>query len=177
MEATFNLDLANLSNAPMGWFGQKYDQHKMPLVGVVQEVLWELFEINFRYELIALDCICHTTGASKGECEDEVLKLFGHFCSSLIPEHVAWGREGFAHENLNERRVALWGLYMVMEGWSGNCYAMPRPLVEGSQCLKPWEQEVVDERDLFHYEVTSVTHYIATFATIFGRAPILPHRL
>ncbi|KAL0573814.1 hypothetical protein V5O48_008141 [Marasmius crinis-equi] len=145
MEATFNLE--NLNEVPVEWYGQRFDQHQMPPVSVVQEVLWELFEINFRYELIALDRLCYTTGASNGEREDEVLNLFGHFHSSLIPEHLAWGREGFAHENINERRVALWGLYLVMEGWSSGRYALPRPLIEGSRCLKPWEQEFVSEEE------------------------------
>ncbi|KAL0564169.1 hypothetical protein V5O48_017885, partial [Marasmius crinis-equi] len=128
------------------------DQHEMPRVSIVQEIMWELFEINFRFELISLHRICHTTGASKGEREDEVLNLFGHFRSSLIPEHLAWGREGFAHENINERRTALLGLYTVMEGWTGGCYALTRPLVEGSRCLRTWEQEVVSEDDLYKYE-------------------------
>ncbi|KAL0569155.1 hypothetical protein V5O48_012818 [Marasmius crinis-equi] len=130
MEATF--DLENLNDVPVSWFGQQLDQHTMPPMSIVQEIMWELFEINFRYELIALDWICYTTGVSKGECEDEVLNLFGHFRLSLIPEHLAWGREGFAHENINERRTGLLGLYTVMEGWNGSRVKMLEDLGAGS---------------------------------------------
>ncbi|KAL0563890.1 hypothetical protein V5O48_018170 [Marasmius crinis-equi] len=68
MKATF--DLNRLDAAPVRWDGETYSQMSMPPDSVVRQMLWELFEVNFRFEL---DRICHTTTASLGEREQLVL--------------------------------------------------------------------------------------------------------
>ncbi|KAF9014426.1 hypothetical protein BDZ89DRAFT_915244, partial [Hymenopellis radicata] len=49
-----SLDISNLAAAPIEWCGQKL-LATMPSSPMAQEILWELFEINFRHELVALD--------------------------------------------------------------------------------------------------------------------------
>ncbi|KAK1233860.1 hypothetical protein PQX77_002962 [Marasmius sp. AFHP31] len=175
MQASF--DIEKLDAAPVEWRGEQYNQNSTPPTRVVQEFLWELFEVNFRYELLALDRLCNTTTTSKGEREIEVLGMINHFNSSLVPSDHSSSMYGFASKDLVNRRHALRGLYTVMEGWQGEKFALPRSLVEGSSCVKVWEREVVTEMELRQYEKALLTHYISTFATTFGRAPLLPHGL
>ncbi|KAK1219196.1 hypothetical protein PQX77_018092, partial [Marasmius sp. AFHP31] len=174
-------DFEDLGSVPVEWKGQRYDQATMPPTSVVQEYLCELFEINFRYELIALDRLVHTSLASKSEREQEVLCAIPHFGGSLIPDWgtdilPGCGRNGFASDLLQHRRAALHGLFTVMEGWNGGKCAMPRPLVDGAGVLKYWERETT-EKELSQYEQALVRHYVSSFCSVFGRAPLLPHRL
>ncbi|KAJ8085059.1 hypothetical protein PM082_003838 [Marasmius tenuissimus] len=179
LEVKFDFD--DLSSVPVEWKGQRYVQDSMPPTSVVQEFLCELFEINFRYELVALDRLVNTTTMSKGEREQEVLGTIPYFNSSLIPQWSSYpetgcGREGLASESISMRRATLLGLFKVMEGWNGGKYAMPRPLVEGMDVLKYWEREAT-EQELFQYEKGLAHHYVSSFSSVFGRAPLLPHKL
>ncbi|KAK1234307.1 hypothetical protein PQX77_002490 [Marasmius sp. AFHP31] len=174
-QGTFDID--RLDRAPVQWAGQDYDQAGMPPVQVAQQLLWELFEINFRYELVALDRHCHTTTASKGEREMEVLCTIRHFEGAMIPAGVESSKQGFASEDLYERRDALLGLFTVMQGWSGGRFALTRTLLEGGGGVKKWERQDIRQQELERFEQALVLHYVSTFATVFGRAPLLPHRL
>ncbi|KAF9010863.1 hypothetical protein BDZ89DRAFT_964361, partial [Hymenopellis radicata] len=51
------IDLAKMGTAPVLWRDQPLPN---PLPeNVISEIFWELFEINFRYELVALDRLCY----------------------------------------------------------------------------------------------------------------------
>ncbi|EEB98609.1 hypothetical protein MPER_01854, partial [Moniliophthora perniciosa FA553] len=45
----------DLAEAPVMWKGQTLDQKVVPPVACALEIVWELHEVNFRHELIALD--------------------------------------------------------------------------------------------------------------------------
>ncbi|KAF9001257.1 hypothetical protein BDZ89DRAFT_920731, partial [Hymenopellis radicata] len=47
------IDLAKMGTAPVSWRDQPLPNP--PPENVISEIFWELFEINFRYELVALD--------------------------------------------------------------------------------------------------------------------------
>ncbi|KAL0057492.1 hypothetical protein AAF712_015862 [Marasmius tenuissimus] len=126
-----SVNLAHLDTAPVTWQGITLTPFSLPPSDVVKEVLWELFEINFRYELVVLDRFCFRTGTSIADREQEVLGLVPHFNSSMIPDDIGQARIGFASTELNiasGRRHALRGLHQVMAGWTGGPGQLPRPL-------------------------------------------------
>ena len=44
---------------PITWQGRKYIPGILPADNIIQEILWELYELNFYYELLSLDhCAC-----------------------------------------------------------------------------------------------------------------------
>ncbi|KAL0063028.1 hypothetical protein AAF712_010051 [Marasmius tenuissimus] len=61
MEGSVNL--ANLSEAPVVWRGSSLVPFTLPPNDVLKEILWEMFEINFRYELLSLDRRCYRARA------------------------------------------------------------------------------------------------------------------
>ncbi|KAF9045698.1 hypothetical protein BDZ89DRAFT_942624 [Hymenopellis radicata] len=128
-----HIDPSNLHIAPIVWQGRPLT---LPISdNIAQEILWELFEVNFRSELLALDHMAYklkpegfetAEGADFNELdasntEDRrirVLSYIPHFNGRLIPESLHVGRTGFASKHLEERRLALWALYRVMQTWT-----------------------------------------------------------
>ncbi|KAL0570739.1 hypothetical protein V5O48_011220 [Marasmius crinis-equi] len=97
------VDLSNLDATPVEWCGQQLNPAVSPPPHVAQWILCELFEINFRYELVALDRFCYRGPLSAAEQEPEVLGVISHFNSWLIPDSVDLGKTGFASSQRNER--------------------------------------------------------------------------
>ncbi|KAL0059302.1 hypothetical protein AAF712_013950 [Marasmius tenuissimus] len=177
-----SLDLTNLGAAPVMWQGTSLTLFSLPPKPVVQEILWELFKVNFRYELVALDRFCFQTGVSIAEREQEVLGLVSHLNNSLVPEGTAQGRIRFASTDLNTaagRRHALHSLYRVMAGWTGGPGQLPRPLEDGAvdARLDITGTSDVPIGDFEALEFAVVHHYISVFRSVFHRAPLLPHAL
>lgn len=81
---------------------------------------------------------------------------------------------GFASENDDDRRVALEGLFSVMEGWDGGRHAMSRHLSGAGRRLRE-RQPKPDELDMIEKDLA--LHYISVFSDLFARAPLLPHGL
>ncbi|KAK1215779.1 hypothetical protein PQX77_021589 [Marasmius sp. AFHP31] len=177
-----SVDLSDLGTAPVMWQGTSITPFALPPKPIVQEILWELFEVNFCYELVALDRFCFQTGVSIAEREQEVLGLVSHLNSSLVPENTAQGRIGFASTDLNTaagRRHALHGLYRVMADWTGGPGQLPRPLVDGAvdTRLDITRTSDVPVGDFEALEFAVVHHYVSVFRSMFNRAPLLPHAL
>ncbi len=53
-----------------------------------------------------------------GDRPSRVLSHIPHFNGQLIPDSVQLGRTGFASKDLEQRRIALWALYGIMQTWS-----------------------------------------------------------
>ncbi|THU89805.1 hypothetical protein K435DRAFT_593090, partial [Dendrothele bispora CBS 962.96] len=49
------LDLRKLPASPAYWQGQQLSLDKQPPVEVTRQILWELYEVSFRLEMMALD--------------------------------------------------------------------------------------------------------------------------
>ncbi|KAF8877215.1 hypothetical protein CPB85DRAFT_1164838, partial [Mucidula mucida] len=54
-----SVDLSNLSTASATWQGEQLQPNVLPAQHVCREILWELFETNFRYEFLVLDRLCY----------------------------------------------------------------------------------------------------------------------
>ncbi|KAL0572514.1 hypothetical protein V5O48_009456 [Marasmius crinis-equi] len=177
-----SIDLENLSVTPVVWQGTPLVPFSLPAASIVREILWESFEINFRYELVALDRVCYRTDASAAQRESEVLGLITHLESSLVPDGIKKANIGFASRELHSasgRRHALNGLLEVMKGWAGGPGQLPRPLDDTavSARLDIVQTQEVGLPELEALEYALVHHYVSVFRVTFRRAPLLPHSL
>ncbi|KAL0568378.1 hypothetical protein V5O48_013609 [Marasmius crinis-equi] len=171
------IDLDHLDTAPAKWGDASFDPTVMPPTDIVQQVLWELFEINFRYELLALDRICYQGKRTPAERQVTILGLLPHFHNRLVPEDIGSALEGFASTDLDERRGALYRFHGVMSAWKGGEGEMPAKLNEGLVVTMKWNRPRVSVLEVDTYETALVNHYIKVFSSAFRRAPLLPHRL
>lgn len=170
----------------MRWQGKQIDL-SLPLpVALTQSILWELHEINFRWELIALDRYCYKlrpalTGdehddelaaSTPAEREMLIMGFIPHFSGNLVPDMEDAGA-GFASVVLEERRDALVAWYRVMQGWS-DYGTMATDTAKLSKRVAEEKCSVQDVDALGHL---LVYYYVSMFREIFNRAPVLPHRL
>jgi hypothetical protein len=138
-----------------------------------RRVLWELFELNFRFELLALD-----RRASGANTEPEVLArqelvltcfpgnpgLSGS--ASLLTVDSNHAHLGLSAPSWQNRLPYIYALMEVMAGWEA------KDMVEFHiPAGTPTEDEVLIVED------SIAKFYAQTFFDYFGRAALLPHRL
>ncbi|KAG7097568.1 hypothetical protein E1B28_004905 [Marasmius oreades] len=104
-----------------------------------------------------------------------------HWKGSFIPADLSEGRTGFASVDLLERRMAIFGFLLAMDEWK-DAGKLPPSLQLGSAIRKRINVNVTvtsetTTREVDEIEYIVARHYISCFATMFGRAPTLPHRL
>ncbi|KAJ7720321.1 hypothetical protein B0H14DRAFT_3520988 [Mycena olivaceomarginata] len=125
-----------------------------------QELTWELAEMNFRYELCALDAV-----AAGVDRLDDCMKCFPS--PMIINPELSEGKKGFAAIAPMERLPFLLSLAHLMADWS----YQPRPQLATAQGTANWTAEVI--RD---FEAKVAQHYTRSFYHFFGRAVIIPLR-
>lgn len=134
-----------------------------------QEVLWELSELNFRFELSSLD-----RRASKITNETAVLDRQDMICrcfpgNTLIVER-SHATRGLASLDWRERLPILLRLRALMQDWCGN---KPTPLLlQDRETL-----ELYSEHDVLALEDGIARFYTQSFFNFFGRAAVIPTRL
>ncbi|KAF9013023.1 hypothetical protein BDZ89DRAFT_1223050 [Hymenopellis radicata] len=182
------IDLAKMGTAPVLWRDQPLPN---PLPGnVISEIFWELFEINFRYEPVALDRLCYQfkpanfqqtsqpfdelDASSTGDREIRILGCIPHFNGRLVPEWPGVGRAGFASSDIEERRGALLGLFRIMRGWT-KMQKMTAGTIERAVAIESAKD--VSIAILNEFEHRLARHYVGCFVAWFRRAPVLPHGL
>ncbi|PBK62006.1 hypothetical protein ARMSODRAFT_1062043 [Armillaria solidipes] len=141
-----------------------------------QQLVWELCELNFCYELLALDnrvaqepatplAVSATTSAINDFTSDRqnaVLAIFPG--GSLIPSAGEGLDDGFGGE-WTRRRERLRNLRELMRGW-----VVPLPLAcHGLLGMMESEGTAKVEKAL-------AAHYVQTFFDFFGRPPVVPYR-
>jgi hypothetical protein len=149
---------------------------------VIQEIIWELFEHNFRYELLLLDMVAarsqwhdpeHYQGrpyaaVARRETIREVFGDDGKF--------ILWGdpfptyNTGFQAETMDARKPYLERLRKVMLAWPETPSVLdysfyPNPDKEAEK----YSPQVLERR--------VIVFYCQTFFDYFGRPPIVPHRI
>ncbi len=144
-----------------------------------RQLIWELWELNFRYELLALDrrvlCaaevpmvpmeVTTATGAindSNSDRQNAILAVFSG--NSLIPlvEGGLLDNDGFGGK-WEKRQERLHNLRDLMRSWS-----VPLP-VKCKGLMGPTETE-----GGLAMEKALAMHYAQTFFDFFGRPPVLP---
>ncbi|THU95767.1 hypothetical protein K435DRAFT_859199 [Dendrothele bispora CBS 962.96] len=173
------IDISRLNTVVVKWQNSPTDiSNAEPRI--LKEILWELSEASFRYELLVMDRRFYHGLSTREEREPQVLSaMMLHFKGALVPSDLSAATEGFASSQLFDRRMALWGLLMIMDDWNG-AGTLPVTLRQGSGLRKrvdPQQTDTISLREVDEIEYAVVHHYVSAFAITFGRAPILPHRL
>jgi hypothetical protein len=139
-------------------------------VDEAQKILWELTELNFRFELLALDG--HASGSSSHRDEYArqamVLKCFD--VPSLVATDVQQANSGLRARDWQERLPFLLALRALMRDWDG---LKPTPLLLPDLASLNMYTEV----EVQQLEDHIARFYTQTFYRLFGRAAVIPTRL
>jgi hypothetical protein len=126
-----------------------------------EEVLWELSELNFRFELLALDSRASTVKANR----QELVAACFPSCGSLLIADLAAANRGLADDDWEKRSFYLHALKRIMMSWPN------APTILQKEKFQ-WSDKDVD--DLEHHVCR---FYVDSFYNHFRRAPIIPRRL
>jgi hypothetical protein len=166
-KADIDLDIGFLSKSLPIWQGIKMLPHELLQPKTAREILWELYEINFRHEFLSVDAALHNSGMSTAEREELIA---GHCWPNayMIPD-LGLARQGLNNRDLWMRKSFLEGMHMVMSDWTGI-----RP-----QSLRESFPVVTDDRDdlkiLGKIEKDIAEFYVSSFFMLFHRAALVPH--
>lgn len=144
---------------------------------ITASIVWELFELNFRFELLNLDRALSGLWTAMGDLtleqaqemrDSQVRNIFardggapGSYVLLEIPEHNA----GLAAENWMDRAPHVFALAKLMAAWR-DCPTVIQYASEfhSKFTVERLEKEVAD-------------FYCQSFFNTFHRGPIIPHRL
>ena len=144
------------------WRGQQLADNVMPPLRVIHEVLWELYELSFHYELLALDW-----RLSQDHNQQNINACFPGGLA-LIRELVT--RDGLGAKDWRTRLRYIGAFVRVMHNWNISHYPTIFQKVES----KP---ELIMEQQALELERAAATFYAQQFFDHFGCAPVVPHQL
>ncbi|THU79179.1 hypothetical protein K435DRAFT_845547 [Dendrothele bispora CBS 962.96] len=161
------LKLENLSSAPVAWRGKDFTGSEELSPTLVQEIVWEISEISFRLELMALDryLLPHL------DWEQRQSVLGDCWLGSPFHIDLSGTRSGLAEPNLNRRLSHLQSLFQVMKPWPG-----PKPIL--LDVVFPSRTQYTNVND-FEQAVVQVEEaiarfYVRTFLNTFKRPATIP---
>ncbi|KAK1234363.1 hypothetical protein PQX77_002437 [Marasmius sp. AFHP31] len=151
------------------WQGHRLPIGRLSDPRVVQEIVWELFELNFRFELHALN---NKMRPADIPFSPEVQDCFSGLSGIGNPTQIDFRRanSGLAAASIRHRGKYFHRLCLVMKDWAGGAKA--ESFVAGKE---KWEEHSDAELEIMEQWATKF--YCQTFFEHFGRPPILPHRL
>lgn len=140
---------------------------------ITTEVLWDLFEHNFRFEMLALDRLLNPAAWSdveQHEVRDALLRQVffddnGQAGGYYLFQGVPHENQGLAADDWRTRQIFVQNLWSVMTSW-------PRP-----PTFHLGLESNVLEADFLRFEKNVAGFYCQTFYNIFGRAANVPHRI
>ena len=120
LESCFNMDdEVTLNSGPLldiNWQGQKLLSTHVPPVQVAQEILWEIYELNFWFEFKALDCQAHIPvgGVDGPPCDQLILACFpGQTSLAVAP--ITSAHEGLGATDWRAQRCSIIVMRTVMQ--------------------------------------------------------------
>lgn len=141
-----------------------------------QEILWEVYEMGFRLELLAMDRrLCPSDSGSPPssaslyaeQCRIErVAEVFSqktHFRISTLPT----SHSGLAAVDIMDRVPALEALRQILKKWPGAPRSMKKTKISAG--MSPDALQMA-EKGIIQF-------YVDTFYLYSSRAPLVPHRL
>ena len=157
------------SMGSMVWHGREYPSGVLPPENVMQEILWELYELNFIHELQSLDChACQdldvTNSVQLFDREIEVLQCFLTNSFQQVP--IPSKNVRLADDDFDNHFRFITALYFVMKSWKGEKPAM---LAGDQSNLSPTAA--------MELERVVAKYYCQQFFNYFGRAAQVPHHL
>ncbi|KAJ7279514.1 hypothetical protein C8J57DRAFT_1221175 [Mycena rebaudengoi] len=138
------------------------NNHEYVDLNRAKEMIWEVAETNFRFELLALDA-----RASQQSRPEECRKCFPG--EVLMGMAIDESKAGFAAPNLSDRHPYIIRLARLMCGWK----TAPRPVIITTVDMRPEWPEADQER----LEFAVAEYYTQSFWDLFGRAAVVPMRL
>jgi hypothetical protein len=156
-----NVELAGLEKGRVKWNGKVVE---ILTDAEREEILWELSELNFRFELLALDS--RATATTDKDRQELVSACFpGSTSRSLLVADLGTANHGLADGDWEKRAVYLQALKRLMITW---------PEVPSIIQAEKWQWSDREIEDLEH----AVTQfYVWSFYNHFRRAPIIPRGL
>jgi hypothetical protein len=139
-------------------------------VADAQRILWELTELNFRFELLALDKRASSSPRSEDDRQAMVLKCFNGF--SLLVANPANANTGLQSQEWREKLPFLLALRALIQDWDWDG-VKPTPLLLPD--LPSYD--MYTEKDVQQLEDSIAQFYTQTFFCFFGRAATVPMRL
>jgi hypothetical protein len=167
-----NLKTRNSSKAPLFWQGNEFPPGVLPPKCVIQQILWELYELNFIHELLSLDRrACAELDVSDTaqllDRQTKITKCFpiDSFQHITIPSR----NRGLAAEDFNERFHFVTALFLVMKSWRG---VQPKIFDASEENVRNFSRLAATS-----FENVVAKYYCQQFFNYFGRAAQIPHRL
>lgn len=162
------------SNAgePFAWQGHSYPSGVLPADHIIQQILWELYELNFTHEFLSLDrrsCVDLdlSNGSKLFERQALISGCFAVGAFKYIP--LPDRNRGLAADSLRDRLPHLIAMVLVMRSWKG---IKPAAFTIANQL--PADISDQQAKDL---EDVVTKYYCQQFFNHFGRAAQVPHRL
>jgi hypothetical protein len=158
------------------WKGKavKLDKHRFPRDGIVQEVLWELYELNFRSDLLSLDRLLapsHYSDVDKMLQRQSVLaKCFpggDEADFQWLRPRISLANHGLGAASVSHRRNFILALAHVMTDWE----RVKVPLL-----VKYSSTRTLIDEEVYHLEGAVASFYCQTYYDCRGRVPLTPHR-
>lgn len=171
-EWTNEYDTENqLRNESLIWASEQLPKDRWPHERVIERILYEINEINFRWEFRMLDRKMANPKLSYYDHEDHVSQCFpsSSFKNEGGADHMsvnyttAW--RGLSSPDDNERRKYVLALARVLADW----YRCPDAI---AQSLERKASDI----DLLTLERACASYYCRSYFYHFGRAPSVPHR-
>jgi hypothetical protein len=155
------------SSGPLVWQNKKYPPGVLPLEGVIQEILWELYELNFIHELVSLD---HHTCAELDLSDtvqllDRETKIASCFQHITIPSR----NRGLAADDLNKCFPCIRALFLVMKLWRDD---QPKIFEASEENVHNFSRQAA-----LSFENLVAKYYCQQFFNYFGQTAQIPHRL
>lgn len=161
---------------PVEWRGIRvdWDKHHFIRSGMVREVIWELTELNFRFELLELDAVA--TSYDNLSAEEQVdRRMMVHKCFfggtradfNLATINLDEARYGLTAPEICDRLPFLRALYLLASTWGPHDPAIGGFLNEPPLSIAA----------LLKLEQMLISLYCQVFHDRFSRPPIVPHRL
>jgi hypothetical protein len=153
------------SNGELKWNGKVVES---PNNLEREEILWELAELNFCFELLALDA------RAAGSPPDHFRQQLVAACfpggedgtNALLVADLGAANHGLASQSWEEKGLYLQALRKLMATWRGEV-----PLIIRTEKFQWTRPEIEDLEDAI------ATFYVRSFYSHFRRAPIVPRGL
>lgn len=162
------------SPAPVHWRGQELRKGELPSKEVVREILWELYELNFRFELFSLDrrasSLWKNSSIDPAVRQEQICSCFSSAMpASLTSINIPSSNEGLVSDDWRARLPHIIALVRVMRSWGGK-----QPAAFG---LVGSLRGNFTEPHALELERAVAVFYTQNFFNFFGRAALLPHRI
>ncbi|KAG7090327.1 hypothetical protein E1B28_011923 [Marasmius oreades] len=168
-ESQISLNLENLDSAKAVWRDRQISGDRLPSDSTVREVMWELFELNFRRELLVLDTRLDMSSMPALE-----RKLLLDKCYTGSADNVIFPKNetrGLGSPSIRNRIPFLEGLHNVMSTWRiQKPIALLDAFPRNTEAHNYLETVRVVERAI-------ASSYTIAFLDIFCRAASVPHQL